>query len=109
MAWDSELEELMPHSVQISTGTTRTKHGVLSFSAASTYQARVVSVSAEDLSQNGSVSEVRTYVYVHSTATFPADCKVTLPNGTSPPLLRIEQFPDDDGLYYQRFAMGWQQ
>lgn len=109
MGWDSELEELMPHTVQVSTGTTRNKHGTLSYGSASTYQARVVPASAKDLSQSGEVAEVRTYVYIASTRAIPSDCKVTLPDGTSPPVLRVEQFPDDDGTHHQRVSLGWQQ
>jgi hypothetical protein len=103
MAWDDAYLDLMPHTVIINdlSGTNRYGEEVYS-TQATTYQARVLR--KPKLVRDFIGDEVVSHTTVWLASTGPAieaTAQVTLPDGSQPPLISVEEYPDEDGLHHQ--------
>lgn len=107
MTFDPDLLELLPHTVQIASPTGYSVYGTASFGSPSTYQARLIVKPGAIRTMQGEVVESRTVAWVASTRTFTVADRITLPDGTTPPIVLIEQYPDEDGSYYSKLILGW--
>lgn len=115
MTWDAELEALMTQTVVVSTGPTSRANlsGVASFSTSgSTYKARVVHKPEQVRVGADSVVEAKAVAWVASTTAISREHRVTIPSadgsGTeSPPVLAVEQYPDEDGRHHHKILFGW--
>lgn len=112
MTWDSELEELMPDTVVLTTRTSKNRYGVPTWStSSSTHQARVVVRQREVRLPTGQTVMSAATVWVASTGTISAEDRLRLPAGvlpsTAPPILSVESFPDQDGTHHHRVTLGF--
>jgi hypothetical protein len=72
----------------------RDAYGQASYGAPTTYQARVVPSAAKIVTASGSEVVARTLIYLATTDLIdPAD-QLTLSDGSTPALLRIDRYPD---------------
>lgn len=108
MSWDSDFLELMPHTVVISTRSGHSAYGTATYSTAgSTYRARVVDKPGFLRTSQGEVVETRTVAWVASTGTITVADRVTLPDGTSPPVALVERYADENGTYFHKLTFRW--
>lgn len=107
MSFESAFIDLMPSTVTISTRTTHNNYGEPSYGSGTSYRARIVNKPEFVRGADGEVIEVRTVVWMRSTGTIDASDRITLPDGTTPPILAVARFPDDDGTHHHRLSLGW--
>lgn len=109
MPFESDFLELMNDTVVVSHRSAHSNYGVQTFSTlSSTYRARVVEAVGEHRDALGQNVKVTAIAWIASTGdnTIRDDDKVTLPNGTSPPILRISAYPDEVGLHHYKVLFG---
>lgn len=109
MGFDDALLDLMPDTLTVRAlkGVSTDGYGTASYSTASkSYRCRVVEKQTIVSSFQGEEQVARTVVWVKSTSTFGPWDKVTLPDGTSPPLLAVEDYRDEVGHHHQKLLMG---
>lgn len=94
------LSDLVPQwahqSVVVELSTGFDSYGNPSTGTASTYQAIIIQTNkmVRDRSGNQVVSSCQ--IFFPSTATVAHEAKITLPDGTQPPILNIGSYPDFD-------------
>jgi len=107
MAFDDALLDLMPDTLSVYAlkGVSTDGYGTASYSTAvKSYRCRVVEKQSLVTTFEGTEQVARTVVWVKSTSTFGPWDKVTLPDGTSPQLLAVEDYRDETGHHHQRLA-----
>jgi hypothetical protein len=109
MAFTDPLLELFSTSVTYAdwAGMSTDGYATSSFSTASvTYPARVTSKQRLVRTFDGTEELATTTVWVASTSTFSPLGQFTLPDGTTPGLLAIETFRDEDGVTHSKLGFG---
>jgi hypothetical protein len=112
MTIDRALIEMMTDTVSWSTTTTLSQYGVPTYGTAHAMRARIVEKSGEVRDRTGQVREIRGVIWcvenstqaTGQTFTPTADDKVVLPDGTSPPIITVESYPDADGVTHHHKA-----
>lgn len=109
MAFERAIfESLMKQSVVVRARTGHNTHGEASYSTtSSTFRARVVRRPGQVRDTEGNVVRYGTIAWVASTGTINVTDKVTLPDGTFPPLLSVEMYPDEDGNHHAKLLFGY--
>jgi hypothetical protein len=112
MSIDRELLALMTDTVTWSTGSTISQYGVPSFSTAShSMAARIVDRYDEIRDADGQVRAARGTVWCASTSASTyrpsVDDRITLPDGTTPPVLRVETYPDEVDTHHHKVTIGY--
>lgn len=98
---------LMPHTVTISTRASHNNYGEPSYGSGTSYRARVLNAPAFKRGAGGETVEIQTTVWVASTGTISVDDRITLPDGTTPPIVLVERVPDEDGTHHHKLGLGW--
>lgn len=110
MPFTRPLLDLMPDTVVVTAPAASTApdpYGRRSFStSASTYQCRWTPIHRSYRQDQQTVTEVGTLV-IASTSTLPDQAKITLSDGTSPPVLSVKYPHDEDGQHHIRVTLGW--
>lgn len=109
MAWTDPLVDLMSETVTHAgwVGMSTDGYATQTFTTATaTYPARVVSGQRQVRSFDGMEEIATVTVWVASTSTFSALDQFTLPDGTSPPLLSVETFRDENGVTHSKLGFG---
>jgi len=108
MSWSTELEALMPHTITVGalSAFSTDGYGTPTFSAASSYTARVVGKQQLVDTFRGTEELTKTIVYVKSSSTFGPSDQITLPDGSTPELLAVESYPDEDGAHHMKLMFG---
>lgn len=116
MTIDRALIALMTDTISWSTAGALDSYGVPTFGAVRSMRARIVEKTGEIRDKAGNVREARGVIWcvqdsTHANAqTFlpTADDKVLLPDGTTPPILTVESYPDADGVtHHHRVTFGY--
>lgn len=101
MAWSTEFDDLLPDTVTVKTvtGVSTDGYGVPTYSTGQDYSARVVRKQELVRTFEGTEELATTVAWVNSTSTdqFTPSAEVTLPDGSTPPLMGVEAYPDEDG------------
>lgn len=106
MSFDRDVFlELMPDTVSIQDVSSRDKYGKRSYGTAASYRARVREKLERIMNLEGREDWAKTKVWIAPNAdgtlpTLTTDSKVTLPDGSTPPILAIERIPDEDGYHH---------
>lgn len=106
MAIDPALLECFPHTVQIANVASTDNYGQTSFGSNTAYQARVEKRARLFRDQNGREIVGVATVYLTSAVTISPRARITLPDGTTPPILAVETQPDESGDYYTAIITG---
>lgn len=108
MAWSTEFEELMPHTLSMSTWVSADGYGEPTYSTTpTTYTARAEDVAQRVTGLDGYDTFATTQVIVASTTPLPESARYVLSHTTdSLNLVRIERVPDEDGLHHQVLFFG---
>lgn len=115
MTIDRTLLDLMTETVTWSTDTTLNSYGVPSWSTSGTQMlARIVYKHEQVRDKSGAVREARgtawcaqnsTHVITHVLPR--VDGRITLPDGTTPPVLTAETFYDEQGIHHHKIVFGY--
>lgn len=109
MGFASDFADVLKQTVTVSTSNGRGTDGAATFStSATTYAARVVNAHRQIRDLTGNVVMSQFDVWIASTGTIAPDSKVVLPDGTSPPLLVVAAYPDENGAHFHnKLTFGW--
>lgn len=101
MTIEVEFLELMTQTVTIAPFSSNNAYGEPSFGTAVSYSARVVNKPKMIRNAQGKevVSMAQTWLYGSPTVT--PDDRITLPDGTQPPILYVAQYPDENGAHHE--------
>ena len=104
---ESDFRQLMTQTITVSTVATLGVGGAPTFStSASTYRARVVNTNKFVSDGKGAGAAVAYEAWLSSTSILAAHSKYTLPDGTTPPVVRISSLPDDKGHHHVHIMFG---
>ena len=111
MAFEDEFRNMMAATVTVETVSSEDEYGARTFNSAITYDARVVEKlqSVVNFEGHEQVSTHVVYIAPHASSGIPAvesNSQITLPDGTTPPILRVEVYPDDDGDHHFAVFLG---
>jgi hypothetical protein len=108
MSWDTELLELMPETVYLSTAVaSRDGYGVETWSAGRPVRARVVrTIGVRRNNIRGESHPDESVVWLRSSAALSTAARVTI-DGVSHPVSRTANYPDTDGHYVAKLYLAW--
>ncbi len=108
---EAELLDLMPHTIYRSTKGTMDRYGSPQWGTPVAYRARVVMRQREIRQANNQSVTSQATAWVDSTGVWSVDDRITLPAGalptTSPSILLVESFPDENGNHHIKIGMGF--
>lgn len=107
MAIDADLRSLMKDTVTITTGQTVNNYGEKSGGSSTAYTARYVKKLEWIRDIQGEMRKAFGIVYLDRVTGVTPNDKITLPDSTTPPILRVDTFPDDSGSYYEQVYLGY--
>lgn len=101
----------MPHSIIVHAMSSRKSDGSPAYSASgTTYRGRVNQTSRHVRDTNGNVIMAAQVAWIASTGALNANSRYRLPAGTggstTPPVLRVDNFSDEDGVNHHRVWFG---
>lgn len=102
----SDFLDLMPHTVQHAAFSGRTAYGKPSYGSQTAYRARWVKKLTKVKDFGGNEVMARHVVWIAGTPDIGAEDQITLPDGTTPVLLSVEEFPDESGGHHVKVFMG---
>jgi len=98
---------LLKQTLQQAVLDSRDDYGNPTFGFGVSYPCRVVARLTRVRSFSGEEVVARTVAWVASTSRFGPEDEYTLPDGTMPPLLSVETFPDETGtIHHQKLFFG---
>lgn len=108
MSWDSELLELMPETVLLSTAVaSRDGYGVETWTAGRQVRARVQRTVGARRSNLRGVSEPdESIVWLRSSAALSTAARLTI-DGVAHPVSRTANYPDETGHFHVKCYLGW--
>lgn len=109
MSWSTLFEALMPHTVTVAglASFSTDGYGTPAYSTSATsYTARVVTKQTLVQTFRGTEELAKTVVYLAATSTFGPSDRITLPDGSTPELLAVETYPDEDGQHHVKLMFG---
>lgn len=102
------FESLMPSTIVRSTRTGHTNYGAPQFSTTTTkIRARVVTKQGTVRNSEGEDVVFKTVAWAASTGVIDPSDRLVLPDGSAPPVLSIERYPDADGTHHHKLFFGW--
>lgn len=111
MGFNSAFRKMMSATVTIETVSSIDEYGARTFNSAITYDARVVEKLQAVVNFEGheQVSTHIVYIAPHASSGIPtieSDSRITLPDGSTPPILRVEVYPDESGDHHFQVFIG---
>lgn len=109
MSFSTQLLELMPSTVTVSTRSSHNAYGEPSYSTSSvSYRARIVEKPGFIRSGEGEDIAYSHTLWVRSTGavSITATDRITLPDGSSPPVVAVERMSDEDGENHCKVMLG---
>ena len=92
----------------VATRASLSGYAVPSFNAATSFKCRWVEKRANVVDSQGQTVAQRGLLWVMSTAAIDPTSKVTLPDGTAPPIIAADAFSDESGRYHHvRISCGY--
>ena len=104
---EREFYQLLTQTITVSTLATVGVGGAPTFSTSSaSYRARVVNTNKFVSDGRGSGAAVAYEAWIASTSILAANSKYTLPDGATPPVVRISSPPDERGNHHVHIMFG---
>lgn len=107
MAIDSLLTDLMIESISVAAVASKDAYGKRTWGSPSTISnCRVQTGDHKILDSLGQEKVANGRIYVPGAPTLTLNDKITLPDGSSPPILSIERFGDENGSHHSVIHYG---
>ena len=91
---------MMPHTITHEESSSRNEYGKPNHGSAASYSARVVYKNDLVRADDGAEKVSKGYVWIQGTPSVTPQDRITLPDGTTPTILSVEEFPDEDGSHH---------
>ena len=110
MSFSTAFLSMMPSTLRVSTRSAHSNYGAPTFTGSTVkYRARIVQ--KPGFVRGPEMEEVayRHVAWVRSTGTvsITASDRVTLPDGSTPPVVAVEMYPDEDGIHNRKVFFGY--
>ena len=110
MSFSTALLSMMPSTLRVSTRSAHSNYGAPTFTGSTVkYRARIVQ--KPGFVRGPEMEEVayRHVAWVRSTGatSITVSDRVTLPDGTTPPVVAVEMYPDEDGINNRKVFFGY--
>lgn len=111
MAWDPAFLELMPITVTVEEVASRNAYGAPTYSTATSHRARIREKMERVFDVDGRENWAKSKVWLApdddgNLPELKTGSRVTLPDGTQPPILAVERVHDEDGVHHVVFWFG---
>lgn len=105
-AIDPDLAVLMTSVVVIEPWTGQDAYGQPAFGAPMEYKARLAGV-ARLWRKTATLEQTPDYaIFLAGAYNVTVKDRITLPDGTQPPIISVDNYPDEHGMYYQTIYVG---
>lgn len=105
MANVDDFADLMNKTVTLAEYATQSNYGSRQYGSPVSYQARLVNktklVKAADSGEKISTAQV----WIQGTPDIDVQDQITLPDGTTPTILAVERYPDEDGDHHVKLML----
>lgn len=98
--------DLMPATVTVQTFVGRDSYGTASYGSPITFSARVTYKNDYIRVATGEQVVSRGHIWIATVEDVTVQDLITLPDGTTPPLLAVEQIADESGPLYTKVYFG---
>ena len=110
MSFETAFLTMMDSTIKVSTRTAHDNYGKPTFTGSTvSYRARIVE--RPGFVRGPEMEEIayRHICWVRSTGSvsITVSDRVTLPDGSTPPVVGIEVYPDDDGRHHRKVLLGF--
>lgn len=102
MTLDPDFAEMCRDEIQVTTGTTLDGYSHETGGVTETYTGRWVKKHKRVIDSSGNEVLSGSQFSILGAPDLPMDATVVLPDGTSPILLAIERYPDEDGAHHTK-------
>lgn len=109
MGFESAFLELMPITISVSTRTSHDNYGQPVYSATvRQFRARYTKQQNFSRDTNGEPVRVSGTLWIAcSTRDINESDRITLPDGTTPPIVSVTRQSDDDGVHHHKVSLGF--
>ncbi len=108
MSFEPDFLQMMGQTITVSTRSSLSADGHASYSSDPVdYPARIVTSNKQVRDQRGNVVRSSHVAWIASTETLVAESKYELPDGSSPPVLLVESYPDETGTHHHKVTFGY--
>jgi hypothetical protein len=101
----SPFADLMVHTIHLERRTGTDEYGAASFALPTSLSARVVGQERFTRGAGGQEVVSTTTIYVLGDNNIRSVDRITLPDGTRPPILATRTFPDEYGTHHQEIML----
>ena len=102
-----DFADVLTQTVAVRNPTTKNGDGSQNFSTASvSYNARVVNANKQTRDLQGDIVQAAYVAWIASTGVLSPQARYQLPDGTTPPVLNLNVYPDENGNYFNRITFG---
>ncbi len=101
---------MMDSTIRVSTRTTHDNYGAPAFAASTaSYRARIVHKPGYVRAADGEEVSYAHVMWVASTGSvsITVSDRITLPDGTTPPVIAVERYPDESGPHHVKVMLGY--
>jgi head-tail adaptor len=109
VSFDEAFLSFMDSTVTVSTRSGHSNYGEATYSTSSaTYRARIVEKPGFIREAAGETIQFSHTLWIRSTGSvsITATDRITLPDGTKPPIVAVERIPDEDGEHHVKVMLG---
>lgn len=110
MSFSEPFLSAMDSTIKVSTRSGHDNYGKGTFAATTaSYRARIVEQPGYVHGADNEQIAFRHVLWVRSTGSvsITASDRITLPDGTRPPVVGVERYPDEDGAHHVKIHLGW--
>lgn len=110
MSFSTVFLTMMDSTIKVSTRTGHSNYGAPTFAGTTTnFRARIVHKPGYVRGAENEEVAYRHVAWVRSTGSvsITASDRITMPDGTTPPVVGVERYPDDDGPNHVKIFMGY--
>jgi len=102
----TDWKDLFPHTVTVASVLSRDKYGGPTYGSGIDYSARVLYKNVRTTDARGVEVLAKGVVWIQGTPSIGLDDKITLPDGTTPPILNVQMVPDERGTHHVKVYFG---
>lgn len=107
MTIEADFAELMVDTLVLERPPATTNlYGKGTFLSPETLQCRIVHTTKQMRSPAGEEVVSRSQAWIFGAPGITTTCRITLSDGTQPPILSVDSFPDDDGAHHEKVYFG---
>lgn len=106
MTLEQDFKALMPATITRAAYSSQDAYGKVTHGAGTNFSARVLRKQEKVLDRDGNEKVANTVVWIYGSPAWDVRDKITLPDGTTPPILQIAVIPDEGGDHHSRLWLG---